>query len=57
MTVDQIELTLHHVFDHMILNDYIKGVARKVCKKYVVKKGFSSVEANNIVEHIFPYCL
>jgi len=53
MTVEEIEMTLHHVFDHMMLNSYIKGVAREVCKRYVIKKGFSLSVANTVVEHIF----
>ncbi len=53
MTVEQIEVTLHHVFDHMILNNHLEGLARKASKRYVVKKGFSTIIADEIVEHVF----
>lgn len=53
MTVDQIEVTLHDVFDHMELNNYLKELARKVSKKYVMRKGYSVVVADKIVDHVF----
>ena len=53
MTVEQIEITLHHVFDHMTLNKPLKRLARKACKRYVMKKGFPLIVADEIVEHVF----
>lgn len=52
MTVDQIEITLHDVFDHMVLNHYLRELARKVSKKYVMRKGYSVVVADRIVAHV-----
>ena len=52
MTVEQIEITLHHVFDQMELNNYLKKWAEKACKSYAMKKGVSLKVADEIVEHV-----
>ncbi len=53
MSIEQIELTLHDVFDHMELNNHLRELARKASKNYVMKKGFSLTVADQVVEHIF----
>ena len=52
MTVDQIEVTLHYVLDHLVLKNNLKNLAKKACKSYVMKKGYSSASADQIVEHV-----
>ncbi len=53
MTIEQVETILHDVFDHMPLNPHLQGLAIKASKRYVMRKGFSLVVADEVVEHIF----
>ncbi len=53
MTKDQVEETLHHIFDHMVLNQHLKGLACKASRRYVLKKGHSVRVADQIVDKLF----
>jgi len=53
MTQLQVETTLHHVFDHMILNNHLRQLACKASKRYVLRKGYSVSVADKIVKELF----